>query len=703
MTSTTLHQEDTTVSISGIVDCILFQSDEGSAVIKIKTPQGEKITVVGKAFIDAGDSVSVNGVWKMHPRFGKQVSATSITKKSPESKEALVAFFSSGAIKSIGKTYATKLIEHFGVSVIDVLNGENAETEILAVPGFGKKRASEIINAWTKEQKFKKYVDFITGAGLSINDTWRLFKAKIELEVIQSNPYSILGAVPRIGFPLVDKMALAAGVKPDSPLRIKSAAAHVMNEWSENGGHTIMPINDFMTKLSELLSVSMETLSEATLGLYKFGDNFVGGEDYLKEHYIAEQLNKRTEKLAFSGVTPTSVAVSGALITLDSTQLQSVNDALINRVHIITGGPGTGKTTIIAAYIKGLVSSGIKNIILAAPTGKAARRMEESTGFASSTIHRLLVDGGGSALGKAAAVIIDETSMADVNLIHLLLKAINEKSRILFVGDAFQLPSIGAGNVLRDMIHSKAIPVSTLIKVYRQGPGSGISVAAENIKNGEFPTLSSPDVTLIPTRERFESAEKIVEQYVFAHSAGLDVQVLTAMHKGECGTVSLNTAIQGKLHGAKPFVVYKNTKFHVGDKIIHIKNDYDLGVMNGEVGTVTAIGKKYSQETGLHVPEITANIDGRIVVYEGADLDMVRLAYALSVHKSQGSEYSRVILSVDKSQMFMLERHWLYTAVTRAKRTLILVGQSWAVKGGLEKVDSNERMTALATLLSAKQ
>ena len=700
------------VKLSGIVDKIIFASEDGGTIFKVLNDNCTT-TVVGKGFVNKGDSVLINGKWVFHNKFGKQLSAESIQKELPETKQALISFLSSGAIPLIGLKYATKLVNAFGTNTIFILDSEDAIEQIKKIPNFGKKRATEIVKAWKKEQKFKKYIDFMSSAGISVNDTWRIYNSGIELEDIQKDPYSILGIIPRIGFSHIDKIALATGITTRSPIRILAASKFILNKWSEEGGHTIMPLENFIDQMSSILTIEKEELRNGSFsfGLYKFSrsttidninktEEFVGGQDYVKESLIAEWFKKHNKKIIFNGSVPKSVIVSGNNISIDQTQLKAVNDALTNKIHVITGGPGTGKTTIIAAYIKGLESSGIKNIILAAPTGKAARRMEEATGISAYTIHKLLFEGGGSTISNANAIIIDEISMADVDLIYSLTKNITENTRVLVVGDSFQLPSIGPGNILRDIIKSNKVPVSVLTTIYRQGNGSWISVAADNIKNGLLPKAAPPDVTFISTRDRFESLDKIVEQYINAYTVGLDVQVLTAMHKGECGTVIINKEIQEKLHKNKEFIIYKNNKFYVGDKIIHTKNDYNLGVMNGEVGFITDIKEVFCNKLGKKIPEIVAEIDGRYVIYKGSDIDMLKLAYALSVHKSQGSEYSRVILSVDKSQMFMLERHWLYTAVTRAKRTLILVGQTWAIKSGLEKIDSKDRMTALSYLLS---
>ncbi len=713
-------------SLEGVVDNVIFENK--NFVIFNMTTENRLVTVTGGGSVHEGQSLLVHGKWVENARYGPQFKALDIRQVEPRSSAAIEAFFSGGAAKNMGKVFSKKIVKKFGDSLPDVLSQAEplAVKSLMTVEGIGKKRASEIVRAWHEEAELRDLMDFVMKAGLRASDASRIKKAGIELSILRQDPYKVADIIPWAGFKKLDLMAIEAGLHPLADKRIIAASQYVLSEWSEKGGNTIMHTEEFLPALKNILMLEdkrfekeiLKTSDKELLSNARVKTGEILTEKgkvpyvastlmYTTETFIADNISNRlgisSKKFYLSG-NPIITNSNGQTISLSDSQTEAVKMALSQKVHVLSGGPGTGKTTIVKAYVTELIKSGIRpdEIVLCAPTGRAARRLSEATGLEASTIHRAIGVGRGEQntsplpILDAKVLIVDESSMIDIFLMKELLLETPAAAKILFVGDPFQLPSIGPGKVLGDLLNSDCVSKTVLSEVHRQGSLSTIPVFADSIKHGRRCEMNGA-VSFSSTHNSEETKNAVVNAVktdIFSGKNIMDIQVLTAMHKGPAGTISLNAALQTAILPQNALAEKLSNefyKFHSGDKVLQRKNDYDKGVMNGEVGLVEHVDTRGKT--------LVVKFDDYRVQYSNEELENLQLAYAISVHKSQGGEYPKVIMVCDMSQSYMLERHLLYTGVTRSKEKIELIGQKQAFYIGENTVKSTKRQTLLSELL----
>lgn len=701
--------------LTGSVSKIVFTNNENFTVFEFDSLDGNSFNATVRGVVSQGQALKIQGKFVRHDRFGNQFSVNDFRPIEPRSKEALAAFFASGLAKNVGKKFAANVVSHFGESLPDILSMERslAIKELSSVDGIGKKRATEIFRIWQEEADFRDLMDFVIKSGLKASDATRIKRAGLTIKDIRKNPYKLMEVLPWAGFKRIDSLALEAGIPADSPARLRAGARFLLEDAGKKNGHTAMSEELFLKELSELMSVKIGTIESTGIVRTKIKDLIALPEVFGAEEFIAKNITRRIEKRPFNNSIVESVKqikTGGKQIQLTPEQFSAVKMALENKFYVLTGGPGTGKTTIVRAYLTAARTSGVESerIVLCAPTGRAARRLEEATGCTAMTIHRAIGLGveeepegepqPPKPIERAEIVVVDESSMIDINLMKKLLEKIPYYAKVLMVGDPYQLPSIGQGRVLGDILSSQAIPASKLTFVHRQEQESSIPAVADSIKKGIVPQIPvSGDVSMLTTRTGEETTNCVMSLFKDELSKGTslaDVQVITAMHKGPAGTIILNQNLQKLVisqEHSKAFVSNPFFKFHVGDKIMQTRNDYAKGVMNGEVGSVVFVDNKNNT--------LIANFENTQANYDKAELDDLQLAYAISAHKSQGGEYKKVFMVVDMSQQFMLERHLLYTGVTRGKEKVILVGGKQSLAIAVKTVKSINRVTTLNDLI----
>ena len=717
------HEHGDEKEIDGVVDEVLL-AKKGYSVIRAMTLFGPVI-VAGEGSLEEGQSFKALGSWNDHPRYGRQFKAAALLPSRPKSLEALVAFFGSGRGENIGSVFAQKVVNYYGESLFEILDGPEAEalSRLQRVPGVGALRAREFVRIWAEEADYRDMVEFCVEAGLTAKDAAKLQGEGISLSMLKRDPYALM-RLPRADFLKVDRLALKSGIDPHGTARLSAASAHILRLWCDHGGHTSMELTAYLRAfrdlLPDLVDIEPKELLLKSRALLVGRESPVSGSAYCvardtTEKSVAENLRLRFLSKAHPKVSsaPPVIRVQRPgipdPITLAPEQAEAVRRALANPLHILSGGPGTGKTTIIKAYVDWLIHTGVvglPEVCLCAPTGRAADRLGKATGMYATTIHRAIygTEEAPPDASRARVLIVDECSMIDAKLMLDLLKTAPISAKILFVGDPYQLPSISPGKVLSDMIQSQVIPTSTLSTIHRQANESAIPDVAAAVKQGKKPLLfNQPGVRFIPTPDAVATAQDIetrVSQYLGAGGDIRDFQILTCMHKGPAGTIALNEAIQDIVlppHTRGKGLVVGDLTFFTGDKIMQTKNDYKLEVMNGETGIVTEL-RTSKDATGM----VVEFDDGRSVEYGKDDLDYVRKAYAITYHKSQGSEYKTVCLAVDISQSFMLERHLLYTGITRGKDTLIIVGQEKALQMAIHTEKADKRETLLQAFLQER-
>ena len=725
-------------SVSGIVDAIIYQSEEsGYTVCEIEDSAGEPVTVVGIIpYLAEGDKITARGTWTNHPVYGRQFKADSYEKTLPADESDILRYLSGGNIKGIGPKTAQKLVEQFGTDTFSVI--ENHPEWLSEIPGITKKKAQTITESFKSMSGARSVMmfcrDYFTPqTAMKIYQKW----GGSAVDRIRNNPYRLCEDFRGISFSRADRIAMGMGLAADSDDRILHGLVYVLRQEAVRSGHTCIPDAELLRcavdllfggdtgyaeKVAECIEKAVTKLSLVPLDVngtrYLF-DPYM----YRAETYIAQKLRQIRERCPKMNardsmrMIESSEAKSG--ISYAVMQKKALTQAMADGVMILTGGPGTGKTTII----KGLISifgSLDYEISLAAPTGRAAKRMSEATSHEAKTIHRLLEmdfsDENGSKFLRdenntldADVIIIDEASMIDVQLMESLLKAIKNGARLILIGDSDQLPSVGAGNVLSDLIESGAFPVIRLTEIFRQSEQSLIITNAHRINAGELPDTSRTDADFFYLRR--ESEEAISATVIdlvknrLPRSYGADIvskiQVLTPSRKGLSGTDILNAGLQEALNPRAPGKAEKKSRdvvFRVGDRVMQTKNNYEIewetddgktgvGVYNGDIGVVTDIDR----EENL----VTVAFDERICVLDAAQLEEVDHAYAITVHKSQGSEYPVVILPLYSCAPMLLSRNLLYTAVTRASKMVILVGKP----NVLQQMIDNNRHTVRCTML----
>ncbi len=725
--------------ITGVIEHIIFRNDtNGYTVFSLRT-KGEELTCVGSfQTIQEGLTIAASGVMTEHAVYGEQMKVSRFEIKTPESKEAIEQYIGSGAIKGIGKNIAHRIVLLFGEDTLQIM--ENEPERLSEVRGISEKKARDIAQQIAAQTDMRKAMMFLQKYGITQQMGVRIYKEYGEemYDILQQNPYRMADDIDGIGFLSADKIAQKVGISPDSGFRLESGLLYELGRAAQDGS-VYLPKELLLSRSEELLHADRELLEHALMNLIlehraiqkqnaKEETIIYAGRFYSLEMNTARMLldlNVQTEEEAHLAEKVRNLSKNDK-ISLEKEQLEAVYSAAKNNVLILTGGPGTGKTTTINAIIR-YFRQEQQEVLLAAPTGRAAKRMTETTGYEAQTIHRLLeLSGGDSERNEmhfernednpleADVIIIDEMSMVDLFLIHALLNAISIGTKLILVGDVNQLPSVGPGAVLRDLIASEAFPTVRLMRIFRQAESSDIVVNAHKINRGEIPAFSYQsrdffflkrnDVNLIISN-MIELIRDKLPRYVHASSG--DIQVLTPMRKGLLGVERLNRILQQYLNPPdekKAEKVYGDKLFRVGDKVMQVKNNYQLaweirgmygiktdegsGIFNGDLGVIRSI------HDALQSLEIEFD-DGRFVDYPYASLDELELAYAITIHKSQGSEYPAVLLPLLTGPKLLMNRNLLYTAVTRAKSCVVLLGSEETIRDMINNQSEQQRYTSL--------
>ena len=707
--------------LAGLVERITFHNAEnGFCVLRVKARGHRDLaTVVGHAAtVAAGEWITASGEWVHDRAHGQQFKARFLRSAAPSSSEGIEKYLGSGMIRGIGPVYARKLVRAFGGDVFDVI--EAAPERLREVGGIGRVRAGRITDAWAEQKVVREIMVFLHSHGVGTARAVRIFKTygTDAVEVMTENPYRLARDIRGIGFKTADAIAMKLGIAKTALIRVRAGIGHALAEALDEG-HCGLPAGELGPLAARLLEVPDDVirtaleleLAEGTVVADTVADTpcvFLAAL-HRAERLIAERLLR----IAAGRLPWPAIDAARALpwverktgLSLAPSQAKAVRLALTSKVVVITGGPGVGKTTIVDAILRILAAKGVE-IVLCAPTGRAARRMSEATGLEARTIHRLLeVDPRTGGFRRDAdhpldcgLLVVDEASMVDVPLMRALLAAVPDEAAVLIVGDVDQLPSVGPGQVLADVIASGAVPVVRLTEVFRQAARSRIVTSAHGINQGVIPDLARPDgdsdFYFVPAEEPETAAARIVDLVTtripkrFGLDAVRDIQVLCPMNRGGAGARSLNIELQAALNPAGERKVERfGWTFAPGDKVMQIENDYDKEVYNGDIGQVADVDPE--------VGELTARFDGREHVYGLGELDTLVPAYAATVHKSQGSEYPAVVIPVLTQHYAMLRRNLLYTGVTRGKRLVVLVGQKKAVAIAVRNVAGRRRWSKL--------
>ena len=703
-----------------------FNAENHYTIAKLKTSKTNSIvTIVGTmSAVKAGQFLKIEGTWEIHPKYGQQFKIKSYKETLPATIDGIKKYLKSGIVKGIGPSTADKMVNHFKADVFEII--EKYPEKLLEIEGIGEAKAALICNAWKYNHAARGLMQLLQKAGVKTSYCAKMLKqyGTDAVDVIRNDPYRMTIDIPGIGFYLADRIALDLGVSSDDPTRVRACIIHVMQQFT-NEGHVFTYEHQLIEHCQRLYQLEPDSIeysigtlvAEKELVIENALDSSENRIVYLREFHQAENgISNRLKALMSVPVTPHSIdaeRISSEVqkklaIALSKEQIDALEKMLSHRVAIITGGPGTGKTTLIRS-VNAIFEVFGKKVLLAAPTGRAARRLSEMTRRNATTIHRLLgVNFQDGLFNKnkdnpldADAVIIDEASMLDTLLMFHLINAIPMTAVLVLVGDVFQLPSIGPGNVLSDMIKSAQTPVFYLKKIFRQAHQSPIILNAHRIRNGELPVLKSLKDSEGLSEFYFleqgdpnrvvstivELCKKIIPE-TFSFDPMHDVQVLTPMHKGLVGTTHLNLVLQKALNPNPVMVETTGTTFKVGDKVMHLKNNYQKDVFNGDIGTINTVDIKE------HI--FSVDYYGRTVNYDFSETDEVSLAYAISVHKSQGSEYSAVIVPIMVQHYVLLQRNLLYTAITRGKNLVILIGTKKALTIALKNDMPNKRLSGLA-------
>lgn len=713
-----------------VVERITYQNAEnGYTVLKCAVKNySDLVTVVGTMpDTHVGSVLSLDGMWKMDAKYGRQFSVERFEETLPATVYGIEKYLGSGLVKGVGPKFARRIVEKFGKDTLDVI--EETPDELLKVPGIGKVRVDRIKTSWQEQKEIKNIMLFLQSHEVSTSHATKIFKTygSESIAIVKENPYRLADDIWGIGFKTADSIAQKMGIEKGKFVRLRSGIFYTLNKLAEDG-HCYATRGQLIEKAKELLEVEEPELEITLDEMLRTNDvirdlcpvqsESTTGTDteaiYLPPYYFSESgCAKRLIRLMSCGrdlkVNPKVIlqkVVTQSEIMYDDIQLEAVKTAISSKVMVLTGGPGTGKTTTTLGIISAYRQAGCQ-IILAAPTGRAAKRMSEATGMEAKTIHRLLEYKPPEGYQKneekpleGDVLILDECSMIDVMLMYNLLKAIPEQMSLILVGDIDQLPSVGAGNVLRDIIDSRCVPVVRLTRIFRQAQGSRIIMNAHRINKGEGIDMRGGRDSdfFFATKQSNQEVVDTVVRYCktnlprYYHADPLqDIQVLTPMQRGECGAVSLNQVLQEAMNPSKIFLRRGGTQYRLHDKVMQIRNDYDKEVFNGDIGTIIRVDTEER--------ELTVRFDEREVVYDVTELDELSLAYAVTIHKAQGSEYPIVVMPFTMSHFVMLQRNLLYTGVTRAKKILVLVGEKRAVYYAIKNETTTGRNTCLAQRL----
>ena len=711
-------------TLVGVLEKIIYSNEDNHYLVGQLDLEGERsktITIAGNLpGVQCGETLEVSGQWKTHTRFGLQFAVTEFRSKLPASAHGIRKYLGSGLVKGIGKTYANKIVDYFGEKTLEVISNESKR--LREIPGIGAQRAKSIKAAWEEQQVHREVMIFLQTHGISVSQCIRLVKkyGNQTVLVLKDDPFLLAREVDGIGFATADKIAHNLGIPSNSEKRIRAGIFNTIYDASAEG-HTCVPYETLLSKTIELLELDESEIQPQLLHLINSRELEFPEQEWIQLPAHAKQENRIAQTIY--GIMHTSSALPPIKeeiavewfeernsFALAPEQRQSILQALRSKVSIITGGPGTGKTTLLKGIVAILRAKKVR-VTLASPTGRAAKRLSEATGGFAQTIHRLLgydVSKGGFTANESNPlrtefVIVDEASMLDSYLASCLFRAIPYEAHLLLVGDTDQLPSVGAGYVLSDLIRSDHVPITRLNYIYRQDKGSRISAVAHGILENKV----NPGKIVNLTREieaedeivflRAETPEEVVSKTLELLTERLpkilpsrflrDVQLLAPLHKGTAGTMNLNQVMQDALNPNKQEIRTGAEGLREGDRIIQTRNNYDKSVFNGDIGKIVRIDRENHT--------IQADFDGSLVGYERGEFSEFQLAYAISIHKSQGSEYPVVILPLLKQHFIMLERNLLYTGITRGKERVYLIGQVEAFALAVRNQKTRERLTNL--------
>jgi len=714
--------------LSGQIERITYTNEEnGFTIAKIKVRgYRDLVTVVGNLMNPKpGEILKMKGEWAHHPKYGEQFKIIHYKTTVPASVYGIQKYLGSQLIKGIGPVMAKRIVQTFGKDTLDVI--EQEVEKLAMVDGIGKKRIHMIKTAWEDQKEIREVMLFLQTHGVSSGYATKIFKqyGDQSIDVVKENPYRLATDIFGVGFVTADSIAEKLGFSKNSKQRAEAGILYVLNQLAEDG-HVYYPYEPLVLKCQKILGVECDIIVNAFAAIAK--DNRIVIEDlnetidefrennkavYLAKFHVCEAgVANRLKTLTSVPKSIRKIDSGKAIewvqqqlaITLATNQVEAIRCSVENKIMVITGGPGTGKTTIIHAILKIFSKLKIK-MMLAAPTGRAAKRMNETTGHEAKTIHRMLeysIQKGGFQKNEKKPLncdllIVDEASMIDTILMHHLLKAIPPTATLILVGDVNQLPSVGAGNVLKDIISSGAVPTVRLHDIFRQAKESMIIVNAHKINNGRMPSLKTTgagDDFYFIEQDDPEDVLRIILELIkdripkrFGFDSIEDIQVLTPMHRGTIGAENLNVELQKTLNPGIDGLVRGNRTYRINDKVMQIKNNYDKDVFNGDIGRIKRINTEEQY--------VTIIFDDRHVDYEYSGLDEIVLAYAVSVHKSQGSEYPAVIIPILTQHYILLQRNLIYTAVTRGRRLVVIVGTRNALAIGINNDKTQKRFTYL--------
>ena len=714
-------------SVAGLIERVTFFNDEtGFAVLRIKTAERhDLVTVIGTVpSVSAGEWLTADGRWAQSRDYGLEFKAETIQCTPPNTLEGIEKYLGSGMVKGIGPVYAKKMVKKYGETIFDIIDNFSARLE--EIDGIGPKRRRLIKEAWTEQKAIRAIMVFLHSNGVSTSRAVKIYKLYGDnaIEQVRSNPYSLARDIHGIGFKTADQIAQKVGIPADSLIRASAGLRHVLVEATDKG-HCGLPLEVLLDNAVELLQVQRTTISEAlnrSLATGELVQDALDGVSIIYQPHLKkaeEAIAAKIISLGFGKPSYPQIDLPKAILwcqrktgkELANSQKEALMQALSHRAIIITGGPGVGKTTLVNSLLLILRAKKVR-CQLCAPTGRAAKRLFETTGMEAKTIHRLLETkpGGGFQRNErnpldTDVLIADECSMIDVLLMSYLLRALPETASLVLVGDADQLPSVGPGMVLAHLIESEMIPVVRLTEIFRQAAQSRIIQSAHRINQGQMPEIVSKGVDSDFYFVEREAPDAILQLLLETVKTRLpaklscdpvrDIQVLAPMNRGSLGVIELNAQLQNALNPIRPeepHVIKYGIQFRIRDKVIQTENNYDRDVFNGDIGQI--------REMDPVEQKVLIQFDQRMVEYDYSDLDELALAYAITIHKSQGSEFPVVVMPIASQHYMLLQRNLIYTAITRGKRMVVVIGQSRALSMAVRNHHVEKRYSGLLNRMS---